>query len=260
MDLAEVKNVTPSGTYFTPLEAGPWMLKLSDEQYSAAKAQNLLNDTANADNIRNKFDCNYSPDGNSYSYWLCDEDHGGDADFKDMMIHVTEEGDGAFTLDIIGGYTGHTNSIVSKPDGAQLIAVPSHATGLRITLKATDEEVPPGGGDGSGGPGGTGGQKPGEQDVIPNVVVATSYAMNTNYPKMARKGGKILLMDYSHYLAYVTDDWYGETMDPDADGIPVFARHWNRMNVLYADGSVRLEDASDVNPAIPTTEMLLWNP
>jgi prepilin-type N-terminal cleavage/methylation domain-containing protein/prepilin-type processing-associated H-X9-DG protein len=260
-DLAEVKNVAGSSTYFTPLEEGRWMLKLSDEQYSAATAQNLLNDSANADNIRTKFNCNYSPGGNPHSYWLCDEDHGADEDYKDLMIHVTEERDGSFTLDIVGGFTGHTNSIVSKPDGAQLISVPSHATGLRITLKPTDEELPPGGSGGDpGGTGGTGGQRPGEQDAIPNVVVATSYAMNANYPRMPRKGGKILLMDYCHYLAYVTDDWRGEKMDPDGDSIPTFARHWGRMNVLYADGSVKLEDARDVDPVVPTTEMLLWDP
>jgi len=260
-DLAEVKNITPSGTYFTALDGCPWMLKLSETQYNAAIAQNLLNDTANADNIRTKFDCNYSPDGNSNRYWLCDEDHGGDADFKDIRIHVTEEGDGSFTLDIDGGYTGHSNFIVSKPDGEVLVAVPSKVQGLHLNLRAVDAGVPPGGGgDGPGGAGGTGGQRPGEQDAIPNVIVATSYAMNERYPRMPRKSGKILLMDYSHYLAYVTDDWSGEDMDPDADGIPVFARHWSRMNVLYADGSVRLEDARDMDPAVPSIEVLLWAP
>jgi len=260
-DLAEIKNITPSGTYFTALDECTWMLKLSETQYNAAIAQNLLNDGAYADNIRTKFDCNYSPDGNPNRYWLCDEDHGGDADFKDIRIHVTEEGDGSFTLDIDGGYTGHSNFIVSKPDGAVLVAVPSKVQGLHLNLRAVDAGVPPGGGgDGSGGPGGTGGQKPGEQDAIPNVIVSTSYAMNERYPRMPRKGGKILLMDYCHYLAYVTDDWHGETMDPDADGIPVFARHWSCMNVLYADGSVRLEAPLDVDPAVPTIETLLWAP
>jgi prepilin-type processing-associated H-X9-DG protein len=49
-------------------------------------------------------------------------------------------------------------------------------------------------------------------------------------------------------------------MDPKQTGIPIFARHGGRMNVLYADGSVVAEDPKDVDPSDPTHEAALWDP
>jgi prepilin-type N-terminal cleavage/methylation domain-containing protein/prepilin-type processing-associated H-X9-DG protein len=259
-DLAEVKVIASSGTYFTALEEGRWVLKLSDEQYNAAKAMNLLGNSDDANFIRDKFNCSYHAGSNRDAYWLCVEDHGADEDYKDVMVRVTEQSDGSFVLDVCAGSTGHTNSIVSKPDGAELLKVPSGAQGLHIAVKPTDDEMP-----GPGDPGG-GGSLPGtassswDIETTPTVVVSTSYAMNANYHKLAGRAGKILLMDYTRYLAYVTDNWRDEKMDPRNQGTPIFARHWGRANVLYTDGSVCLEDPKDLDPAIPSIERRLWDP
>jgi len=255
-DLADGKTVSGSNTWITPLEEGRWCLKLSDEQYNAALAANLLNDSLNADFIRDKFDVVYRPGANRHAYWLCIEDHGADEDYKDYMIHVTEQKDGSFSLDICAGATGHTNSLISKPEGQELVKIPSHATGLHLTLKPADDPsstMTGGGADALYAPNQA-------DDPVSDSVVTTSYAMNVYYPRMTGKGSKILLMDYTKYLAYVNDDWGDEKMDPDQTGVPLFARHGGRMNVLYADGSVVAEDPKDINPAVPAHEMALWDP
>jgi len=256
-DLADFKTEKGGGVvYYVTLEEGLWCLKLSDEQYAAARAQNLLNNSSNADFIRTKFDCVYHPGANRHTYWLCVEGHGGDDDFKEALIHVMEQKDGSFSLDISTGDHGSTNSLVSKPEGVKLADLPPNISGVHITLKPADDPDPVAG----GGGGGSLYARNQEDDPIANSVVSTSYAMNVYYPQMVSKGSKILLMDYTKYLAYVNDDWGGDKMDPDQTGVPLFARHSGRMNVLYADGSVVAEDPKDVDPAVPAHEMALWDP
>ncbi|MCX5677419.1 MAG: prepilin-type N-terminal cleavage/methylation domain-containing protein [Planctomycetota bacterium] len=256
-DLAQVK-VVGSATYYVELEPGQWVVKFSDEQYNACSADNNLNDSSHADQLRGHWDCTYRPGANPHAYWLCVE-HGDDDDFKDAMIHVTEQKDGSFSLDISSGVTGQRYSLVSKPEGVELVVIASHSQGLHVTLKPTDEPEPAATG---GGGGGESLQYLVERqdDSIANSVVSTSYAMNAYYTQMARKGGKILLMDYTKYLAYVNDYWNDENMDPQQTGIPLFARNSGRMNVLYADGSVVAEEPKDIDPADPVHEMALWDP
>ena len=257
-DLADFMTVAGSSTYIVPLEEGRWCLKLSDPQYDAARSQGLLNNDDSANFIRDKFNTAYQPGSNRHSYWLCLEDHGGDEDYKDVMMHVIENKDGSFDLDISAGSTGHTNSIINKPEGAVLKSVPSNSSGFHLTVKSSDSPDAVGSG---------GGVELAPQyssiqadDPVQGGVVSTSYAMNAYYPQMTRKAGKILLVDYIKYLAYVNDDWAGEKMDPEQTGAPLFARHGGRMNVLYGDGSVAAENPQDIDPVTPKNEWALWRP
>ena len=257
-DLIDVMTDCGNGVkYIVPAEEGRWCLKLSDAQHDAARAQGLLNDNDSANYIHTKFDTTYDPGSNRHAYWLCVEDHGDDEDYKDVMIHVTENKDGSFSLDVSSGQTGHTNYIINKPEGATLMQVQKSSASVHLNVKPEDSPNATTTGSGGGGPVYAPNQ---ENDPVSNTVVSTSYAMNVYYPQMVRKGSKILLMDYIKYLAYVNDDWAGEKMDPDTTGTPIFARHGGRMNVLYSDGSVVAEDPLDINPATLATEKALWDP
>jgi prepilin-type processing-associated H-X9-DG protein len=254
-DLADVKTESGTTSWLVPLEEGRWCLKLSDDQYAAARSAGFLPGGAN---LRDKFDTAYQPGGNRHSYWLCVEDHGGDDDFKDVMIHVTENKDGSFGLDVSAGQHGHRNSLVNKPEGAELMFVPSPCASFHLTVKPSDSPDAVGSG---------GGVEVAPQyssiqadDPVQGGVVSTSYAMNAYYPQMTRKAGKILLVDYIKYLVYVNDDWAGEKMDPEQTGSPLFARHGGRMNVLYGDGSVAAENPQDIDPVTPKNEWVLWRP
>jgi prepilin-type N-terminal cleavage/methylation domain-containing protein/prepilin-type processing-associated H-X9-DG protein len=255
-DLADALTDCGNGvSYIIPLEEGRWCLKLSDDQYAAARSAGFLPGGAT---LRDKFDTAYQPGANRHSYWLCIEDHGGDDDFKDIMIHVTENKDGSFALDVSAGQHGHRNSLVNKPEGVELMFVPSPCASFRLSVKPSDSPNAAG----SGGGVEVASQYSSIQadDPIQGGVASTSYAMNVYYPQMTRKASKILLMDYIKYLAYVNDDWAGEKMDPEQTGSPLFARHGGRMNVLYSDGSVAAENPQDVNPAVPANERALWDP
>jgi prepilin-type processing-associated H-X9-DG protein len=89
----------------------------------------------------------------------------------------------------------------------------------------------------------------------------TNYGMNANYADVAGKAGKIAVMDYHRYQVRPDADvWSDAAIDPNGDGIPVFARHWQKVNVLFTDGSVSLMDPKDIDPNVPSIEDKYWNP
>jgi len=256
-ELAEVKVVAGSTIYTIALAENEYCIKFSIEQYEAARSQGLLGDADSANQLRTKFDCTYRAGANPNSYWLCFEDHGGDWDFKDVMILVSKLDDGTLLLYIWSGATGHTNSLISKPDGVTLAAVPAHTNGIQIALKNPDEM------DGSGGSSGSGGGSDGSGGSGSSnsaTVISTSYAMNYSASRLTRTGGKIILLDYSNYIARSIDLWADVRLDPNRDGTPKFARHSGRINVLFSDGSVRLTAPAEINPALPTLASRYWEP
>jgi hypothetical protein len=88
-------------TWYTPMTESEFVLKLSQTQYNAAKAAGYLSEAG--DNMRSHFDCTYRADSNPNVYWLCLEDHGGDWDFKDVMVKVTQQADGSVRLVFTAG-------------------------------------------------------------------------------------------------------------------------------------------------------------
>ena len=70
---------------------------------------------------------------------------------------------------------------------------------------------------------------------------------------------KIMVMDYAWFVARTTHDWSSEKLKSSIPGIPIFARHHGRINVLFTDGSVRLKRPDEVNPSDPDVQKTLWN-
>ena len=88
--------------------------------------------------------------------------------------------------------------------------------------------------------------------IVPNA--RSSYGLNHRV-KMMRAEARILMVDYRKIVAAVvgadgTDNWV-EQMAP---------RHRGQMNVLYADGSVRSELPSAIDPRVPQIRRDLWRP
>jgi prepilin-type processing-associated H-X9-DG protein len=130
-----------------------------------------------------------------------------------------------------------------------------------VTLTLRDETSgsgSSGGGAGSSFGGGVGGS---ELTADAGGSATTNYGMNANYADVAGKAGKIAVMDYHRYQVRPDADvWSDPEIDPNADGIPVFARHWKKVNVLFTDGSVSLMDPKDIDPNVPSIEDKYWNP
>jgi len=264
VELVEVKVVAGHGTYYIPFETGPYCVKLSLSQYARARGQGLLGNSDASNNFHDKWSEGYQKDGDGNEYWLCFEDYGGDWDFKDIMVKVKDNGDGTYNLSLNSGHTGHTNSIVTSDEHEFLAAVPKDTVDSQLSIGEVEDmpENYSGGYESHANP----------YDVTQTSdeqsgIFVTSYAIN-GQPAVVKKNGryvpdkpgKVLLMDYYKPVATTDDVWASHDLDPNQDGVPLFARHAQRINVLYTDGAVRSVHPDEINPAVPTNEILYWSP
>ncbi|MBT3198382.1 MAG: prepilin-type N-terminal cleavage/methylation domain-containing protein [Phycisphaerales bacterium] len=227
-DLAYFKVVSGSRVFTEPMGSGPWAVKLSDANYHKAIADGWLGNSSASNNFpRTRYED--GSEKNANPYWLCLEDHGGDADFKDVMIKVTVT-DAGYMLECRSGFTGHRNTIHSKIDDAELAYVKSNTT---------PGSLPP--------------------ITVGTTGIVSSYGMNIHVPNNMDTPGSVMLMDYHILIASSDDDW-SDHPNPENSSIPVFARHSGYMNVLFVDGSVQMMDPEDINPDNLDTERAYWRP
>ncbi|MBM4016824.1 MAG: type II secretion system protein [Planctomycetes bacterium] len=246
-DLAELR--LSGGKAFQPLDAGVWTLKLSEEQYQEARSLGFMG-ADGAKNLRGAMDTNYRPGADPYLYYLCFEDNittGGDMDFNDTMIRVTDHRNGMYDL-TIAGHTAGAHALVTIPDHQVILALPTsqYYQNQQVSVgqaqsEDTDEE---GGGTGGSSSGGSSG---GGSSAV--TIVGTNYGMNGDYPHLITSAGRVALMDYCRYLIKRADVWTDPKMDPNQDGVPIFARHGGMVNVLMTDGSVVLMDPAEIDPS-----------
>ena len=214
------------------LVPGPWVAKLSVTQWNDAGIRD-----------RKLYDVPpYAPDGKPEYYFIMEDWHDvsrSDYDY-DISIKVTENDDGTTTLVFKQHGTGATYQVIN-PDSLEMI---KNDSGTPMTKAQMD-----------GGAQGTvtlDTIRPGETD----------YGMNKYARDVGGAGGKILVMDYSRYVAEPDkpDDWTDKVFDPDQNKVPRFARHFGQANILFSDGSVHPERPEDIDPIAPTTAMKWWEP
>ena len=227
-ELVAFKVVKGGGTYYEDMGKGPMVAKLSDANFHRAQADNRLNNSSFANNFpRGSYED--GAEERSNPYWLCLEDHGGDWDYKDVMVKVSYTGNG-YLLEAESGGTGHTNSIVTKPDHTELQRTGSNQA------RGTLQPIP-----------------------VATTGIIASYGMNIAVPDTLDTPGSILVMDY-HWLLASPDDHWSDYPDPENSSIPIFARHRERLNVLFVDGSVRMMDPHDIDPNNVYVERTYWLP
>ena len=213
--------------WYEDLGEGPFVAKLSDANWNRARGAGWLVESANNFKRENWQD---GSEKNANPYWLCLEDHGNDWDQKDVMVRVTITG-GGYALECMSGSTGHRNYIVNKPEHEEI----SDQIKSRTALGSMDP-ITIGGGGG-----------------------ITSYGMNIAVPDTLDSPGTVLVMDYYWLMASPEDIW-SDYPSVDNNSIPSFARHNERMNVLFVDGSVKMTDPLDVNPRNVHIERTYWLP
>lgn len=231
-ELYQFRTGTGSQAWYTEMTEGQFVIKLSETQYRDAKAQGFLGpDDASKSNMRSKFDCTYHPDGRPDAYWLCLEDWqsgGGDFDFNDVTVKVTQDSNGKVRLHFAPAYTAAWTTVISKKDDSTVVDIPAWA--------------------------------PAQDAVVPGLAgKETSYGMNEEGPR-SNAGSKVLLMDYCAAIARSTDLWASEWADADGDGLPDFARHQGRVNVLMTDSSVNPYLPVDLDPVRPSIAREYWSP
>ena len=267
VELAEEK----CGSRYAPLDAGPYILKLSEEQFQPAYAQGWFGLDNSLRYPQQHFDCTYQPGSDPYLYYLCVEDSndpvtgGSNQDFNDLVIRVVDKRDGTYELTCTTA-TATAPAIVSVPDRTILLQLSPGGYGGRalgggqVTVGVAEEDQPPGPGSGSGSPSAPSNDYDPAYSSGSKTIVFSNYAMNADNRYLTCRADKVALLDYYKYVFHYTDEWGARALDPNQDGTPNFARHWGRINVLMIDGSVQLMEPADLNPAAPEAYLRYWAP
>jgi len=262
VDIAELVEVRTVGgqTWYTPLQPGPYCIQLSPAQYEDAWGSRE-GASRYGTSVRDQVGP-YDGSGGD-SVWYCFEDYGNDWDYKDVRIKVTDNGDGTFDLECHMPAVGHTNAVVTKPEHEVAVQGPTSG-GLTITIGEAEEETEAavGGFESIANPYGS--TETGSDSALRFV---TNYGLNAQSSitredsrYLSDEPGRVLLMDYYKPLAMASDAWTGTDLDPNGDGVPIFARHDHRINVLFTDGAVKTLHPVEINPASPAIQFQYWGP
>lgn len=154
---------------------------------------------------------------------------GGDMDFNDLVLKIESIGDFAMRITYISINAGYHFNL-RAPDGTVLM--PDLG---RATPSGTFHDV-------SGGDG--------------------SYGMTSLSASVASGSHMAYVLDYEKPVAMVggnnaSDDWRRWA---DDSGVPTFARHRGRCNVLFTGGSVRAVHHLDMDPDVPGALEKYWLP
>jgi len=190
--------------------------------------------------------------------------------WNDLRLRFTEHSDGSLTITYLDEHTaGNCYNLVNIVTGETLLAGMGDGNahhgwsripfGTSITLEAenihqpalTDDENPEfATGTGAGGT---------------RVGIRGTYGMNSIANlREAIRGHVILCLDYEKTVARgptdsLPDWWHKDGWQTD-QGLPVFARHFGKINVLFSDGGVALMDPWTIDPSGPVSVNRWWDP
>jgi len=211
------------------LEPQQWVMKLSQTQFKKFEKNHKSYAASYS---------GYQPDAEDHIYWLAMEDQGwksggGDRDFWDVVFRITHEPDKTLIY-VKNGSAGYNFNLKRGTEREMIIHNVKKNEGVVVEV-----------------PGGS----------------TASYGMNHIAGQLRPGSRKILAMDYERTLVYGTDtdaskpidDWSDEKWEND-QGKLRFARHWGKMNTLYADGSVQLRSPDEIDPIVKETRDDFWNP
>jgi len=206
---------------------GPNSVKLSHEQFTD---RGIAPGGGKRDYL--KYYPGYQPGSDSSMYYLIFEDlisratggPGGDLDFDDYIVRVKQLDSGRLRLDFKKGRAGFWHHAVPADDrNRDLLGHPYNATWDGLELGAA----------------------------------SASYGMNSDIAFIRSDVGKVFAIDYEQTVVDITDDW--DEWDPDADGVPTFARHRGWINVAHIDGSVQVNRREEIEPGKESINQKLWS-
>jgi prepilin-type N-terminal cleavage/methylation domain-containing protein len=180
------------------------------------------------------------PDGTYFFYFEDIRPDGGDKDYNDVILKITEMPGGLVEMEYIQDSAGYTFDLVNK-DGTEIWTDMNNGGGT--TVGSTTQM---------------------------QALQLADYGMNSMV-KFFNKGGKedtVLLIDYMQSVATIVidpkypatspvDDW-SQWVGPS--NIPIFARHPGyTINVAYKGGHVFNQPVGQVDPAVPGN-LAKWHP
>ena len=222
--------VSPPGTWegithYLDLVPGPMVRKLSVQQH----ADWWPTGQAGVQNVPETYD---GPEGFPVTYFLTFEDvqGGGDMDINDCQVKIELDANGVPTFyPADNPWSGFQFFLVWSADDTNALE--------------SDEPLA---------------VYPGETRSVTAFGTAASYGMNDDVAELEGGTEKILAVDYEQIVANSsTDQW---TDWHDENGVPAFARHGGKMNVLHMDGSVKLRSPGQIDPIEASVAEKYWQP
>jgi prepilin-type processing-associated H-X9-DG protein len=224
--------------YLDQAESDKWIWKMSKTQFNEFMKVSGEGKTTSYKAVYEK--TGYVEDSDPYTMYFTFEDTapwgGGDQDFYDVVIeaHYT---DSAIQFAVMVRASGMTFNLCKKDPDRQVII--------------DDPRV-------------------GKTASLPYFGGKTSYGMNSMSTKILSGRKKLLVMDYEKSVSIGSSldesterakhlaDWYPDKKDLTVP--PTFARHFKKVNVLFADGSVKLMGPKEINPNDPEIVQEYWDP
>ncbi len=148
---------------------------------------------------------------------------GGDFSYNNVKLQFTDNGDGTITVTILPSGGGYTSDLRDTTGKTIMTNVGQSAGAVNV----------------------------GKAKVVPAAGGTTNYGMSTQAHLVFGNSDKIYAMDYyASATIDLSDDWNSSMFPRSVDGTLVFARHRGMVNVLFGDGSVRLNRISgtELNP------------
>ncbi|HSI36575.1 MAG: prepilin-type N-terminal cleavage/methylation domain-containing protein [Phycisphaerae bacterium] len=219
-DLSNVDPVAaPPTDELTQIAAG-YSVYINDTKYSIPCVPGQW---ALAENVSsNSFELSFEDQANA---------GGGDMSYNNVRLKFTDNGNGTMTIEVKPSFGGYSSNLLD-PQGATIMTNIGQSAGAANIGKS-----------------------------LPNIPINYSgssfsnYGVNKNAGDIYGKSDKVYGLDYVRSVVDpALDDWKNNasTQFPiDDQGTLTFARHNRKANVLYGDGSVKLEAVSGVelNPA-----------
>lgn len=162
----------------------------------------------------------YEPDDDPHIYWLC---------FEDWRSPNTDN-----------DYEDLRVKVTEHGDGRTELMCKIGSTGHNLTVVDEENELLA-----------TKSQMQGGYTLWVGAGL-TSYGMNVDSFRMS-KAGQIFVLDYNKHLAASDHLW-----ECDEQGNPTFARHFNKINVLYIGGNVQLTSPESIDPRTQSVAKNLW--
>jgi len=211
-------------------DEGKYTIHLNEDQYTQVedlRTQYTTDNSGSDSGFGQWLHTNHSDtvtytQGSSDTSYLLFEDirgGGGDYDFSDFVMKLEKSGDN-YNITGTHGEAGYKFAVLN-PDGS------------------------------------IGSYLPNPQDAATTTVgdFQTSYGASNAEYQMLPGHSKILALDYKRALV----DVIGDRANPAEFGTQVAPRHSGKVNILFADGSVKLRAPSSVDPVQPNMERL-WEP
>lgn len=217
--------------YIDEAGSSEWLWRLSTEQWED------LRDTPG--HGVNYTYTGYSPGSDSSRWWFVFEDQGwkggGDKDYWDQMVEVRQT-DTEMQLIPHKGAAGYNFSLCRDPNREV----------LSPDMKIDDLK-----------------------QISVECSMASSYGMNSVSNRIDPGTNRLLVLDYRESVAVGSQyaqsidrlrqlDYWEEANQPK--GLPRFARHFEKCNVLFANGQVQLLAPSEINPNDLELVKKHWNP